>query len=457
MVAGIGQMTVERRLVITRGESPFGVFTVDLPVTSIGRSASNTVVLEGPAVSRWHAILTFGHDGICHVQDVGSRNGTFVAGERVGRTRLLAGRDFTVGPYRCQLVETPAPGSDGSGPADDATRDPSSPSRAAPAGPESRDGNLDPQLFLGTSEPTRDLLRKALKVAPSRIHVLITGESGSGKGVLGRLIHASSDRCRGPFVALNCAAIPGELVESELFGHRRGSFSGALADRIGKFQAADGGTLFLDEVGDMSGAAQAKILRAIEEQEIEPVGSPRPVHVDVRVLAATNRDIDAAVREGQFREDLLFRLAAVRLHVPPLRERPDDIVLLANCFLAQILDEVPSGRGSFFTSAAVEALLAHPWPGNARELRNAVAQAVLLREENAIGPADLRLAPPRTAPAARAPTASLAEVEGQQIETALAHHGWNILRTAKALGIQRKTLRDRIERLGLRRPGGETS
>jgi DNA-binding NtrC family response regulator len=287
-------------------------------------------------------------------------------------------------------------------------------------------------------------------VAATSVHVLITGPSGSGKGVVGRLLHRWSARAARPFVVVNCAAIPAELAESELFGHRRGAFTGATADQVGKFEAAHGGTLFLDEIGDMGLPAQAKILRAIEDQEIERVGEARPIRVDVRVVAATNQDLDGAVAASRFRLDLLYRLATVRIEVPPLRDRPDDIPLLANCMLAQLASEIPAAGDCTFSPGAIDALLAHPWPGNVRELRNVVASALILRRGQHIEAQDLRLGGRGDGGGDVPATASLEEVERGHIRRALDHHRGNILRTAKALGITRRTLRERIERYRLK-------
>jgi DNA-binding NtrC family response regulator len=324
----------------------------------------------------------------------------------------------------------------------------------------------EPRPFLGTSPAARRLLAQAHRAADTDLAVLIRGESGSGKGVVASLIHRTGARASGPYVVVNGAAIPGELVESELFGHRRGALTGAVSDRLGKFRAAHGGTLFLDEIGDLSLPAQAKILRAIEDQEIEPLGEPAPVRVDVRVMAATHQDLARAVEAGSFRGDLFHRIATLTLEVPPLRERQGDIVLLANWFLAQLVDEIPWAQGAAFGSDAIDALVAHDWPGNVRELRNTVAQALVARDGDLIRPEHLRFA--RTAeraPATPDPSAArrgqepggetLDEVAARHVARALERHAWNLSRAAQALGIARSTLRGRIARLGLRRERSE--
>ncbi|HEY7530109.1 MAG TPA: sigma-54 dependent transcriptional regulator, partial [Gemmatimonadota bacterium] len=233
--------------------------------------------------------------------------------------------------------------------------------------------------IVGTSPAIREVLERASRVAPTRASVLLTGESGTGKELLARAIHRMSDRRRGPFVEVNCAAIPGELIESELFGHEKGSFTGAHAQRKGKFESAHGGTLFLDEVGDMSAPAQAKVLRALQEGVIERVGGNEPISVDVRVLAATNKNLEEEIRAGSFREDLYYRLNVVPLHVPPLRERPEDLPDLARHFLAVYAQEnnQPPKR---FADDALEALARRDWPGNVRQLKNVVERLAILVE-----------------------------------------------------------------------------
>ncbi|MCQ4163015.1 sigma-54 dependent transcriptional regulator [Roseomonas sp. GC11] len=249
------------------------------------------------------------------------------------------------------------------------------------------------------------LFARADQVARAEASVLLTGESGTGKELMARRIHAASRRAAGPFVALNCAALPESLLESELFGHEKGAFSGALASRKGKFEQAEGGTLLLDEIGEMDLRLQAKLLRAIQEREIDRLGGTRPVKVDVRILAATNRDLAAEARAGRFREDLYFRLDVVRLHLPPLRERRGDILPLADLFAARYA-EVNGLPRRPLSAAARQALLAHPWPGNVRELENALHRAVLMAQGDEIGPEAIEL---RRAPLPAAPPAVAAE------------------------------------------------
>lgn len=231
--------------------------------------------------------------------------------------------------------------------------------------------------MVGESEPIQRVREMIHKVAPTDARVLITGANGTGKEVVARLIHAESNRAGQPLVEVNCAAIPSELIESELFGHVKGSFTGAIKDKTGKFEQADGGTLFLDEIGDMSLAAQAKVLRALQENEITRVGGDKAIHVNVRVLAATNKDLQKEIAEGRFREDLYHRLSVIPIHIPSLDERKDDIPMLVDYFCEQICSE-EGIRGKAFDAAAVAALQERSWTGNIRELRNVVERLIIL-------------------------------------------------------------------------------
>jgi transcriptional regulator with PAS, ATPase and Fis domain len=297
------------------------------------------------------------------------------------------------------------------------------------------------------------------KAASSGATVLVLGESGTGKEMVARVLHARSNRARGQFVAINCAAIPENLLESELFGHEKGSFTGAIGRRIGRFERATGGTLFLDEIGDMSLALQSKILRAIQEREVERVGGNSPVPIDVRIVAATNRDLAAAVREGRFREDLFYRLAVVTLNLPPLRERGPDLDLLASHLVARYARE--HGRPVRAVAEEVYAVLhAHPWPGNVRQLRNAMERAVVMSEGEVLLPQHLPAdilnpqAPPRAegSEPPEPPLVTLEEMEKRMIRRALSETGNNLTVAAERLGIHRNTLRRKIQEYGLGHP-----
>ncbi len=311
---------------------------------------------------------------------------------------------------------------------------------------------------VSVSAVMRRLLELSDRVAASEATVLITGESGTGKEVLARRIHVRSPRAEGPFVAVNCAAIPAELLESELFGHARGAFTGAVRDRAGRFRQASGGTLFLDEIAEIPLALQGKLLRALQERVVDPVGADAPVPVDVRILAATNRDLRARTRDGSFREDLFYRLDVVELPVPPLRERQDDIPTLVETFVS----EFAAGREITVPAAVVAELSRRPWPGNVRELKNACERMVILCRGDEVSLDDLPPAPGGSGagtaegasaafPPLPAEGLSLVDLEKRVIEGALRLKGGNITQAAVYLRIPRHILVYRIGKYGLRR------
>ena len=311
--------------------------------------------------------------------------------------------------------------------------------------------------IVGGSFAIRALLDRIEKVAPTDARVLITGENGTGKELVARAIHRLSPRAPEPFVEVNCAAIPSELIESELFGHMKGSFTGAHADRAGKFEQADGGTLFLDEIGDMSLAAQAKVLRALQEGIVTRVGGEKPIRVDVRIVAATNKNLEREIEAGGFREDLFFRLNVVPIHVPPLRERRDDISMLVRHFatLATAEQRLPARA---FTDDALERLSRMEWPGNVRELRNTVERLLILARGDEIAAADVERLVGGSASAGALP-GDLLDAETfadfkEQAERAfilakLREHDWNVSETARKIEMPRSNLYKKIERFGL--------
>jgi DNA-binding NtrC family response regulator len=310
--------------------------------------------------------------------------------------------------------------------------------------------DLPPEdVIVGSSTGMMAVFKTIAKAAGSDATVLVLGESGTGKEMVARVLHSRSHRARGQFVAINCAAIPENLLESELFGHEKGAFTGAIGRRIGRFERASGGTLFLDEIGDMSLALQSKILRAIQEREIERVGGNSTVGIDVRIVAATNRDLSAAVREGRFREDLFYRLAVVTLNLPALRERGADLDLLATHLVARYARE--HRRPVRAVSEEVFTILhRHPWPGNVRQLRNAMERAVVMAEGEVLLPQHLpaEVVAPQQArvaeDAAEMPLVTLEEMERRMIRRALAETGSNLTVAADRLGIHRNTLRRKI-------------
>ena len=311
--------------------------------------------------------------------------------------------------------------------------------------------------MIGESVAMARLREQVAMAAPTNGRVLIFGENGTGKELVARNIHAMSRRRGGPFVEVNCAAIPEELIESELFGHVRGAFTGAVADRRGKFELAHGGTIFLDEIGDMSLKTQAKVLRVLQEQVVEAVGGSARIRVDARVVAATNKDLTAEIRSGGFREDLYFRLNVIPIVVPPLRERQEDIPVLANHFMAMLAREY-GRRPKTFDSDTVASLQRHPWPGNVRELRNVIERLMIMVPGDRITPADLTLL---DGALAEGPTtvgramelAPLHEARDQfeknYILRALAAQQGNISRTAEALGVERSNLYRKMRSFGI--------
>lgn len=312
------------------------------------------------------------------------------------------------------------------------------------------------RFFMAESPAMKRLLADLRLVAPTEGRVLLTGENGSGKEEIARLLHDQSARARAPFVEVNCAAIPEELIESELFGHQKGAFTGAVRDQKGKFREAHGGTLFLDEVGDMSLKTQAKVLRALQEGRIEPVGGGGTVGVDVRVIAATNKDLAEEIKAGRFREDLYFRLAVVPLRVPPLRERAEELILLAEAFLDRLARRYgrPSKR---LGPDAKDLLLAHDWPGNVRELKNLMERAVILARgaditARDLGPLAARHVP-EPDPFSFPDFPSLKEArewfEGVYIQREIRLQNGNMTRAAERLGLDRSNLYKRLKALGL--------
>jgi DNA-binding NtrC family response regulator len=380
----------------------------------LGRSDDCEIVLDDGKVSREHARIVSEPSGLW-LEDLGSRNGTFLDGEPVKeRVRVAAGSIVRVGRSLLLVVEN----------------------FALLAGYPS---NAGPPLIGG---PALDPVRVAIaEVARSKSPIFIDGETGTGKEVTAELVHRSSGRS-GAFVTLNCASLPAELVESELFGHKRGAFSGSDRAREGLFRAADQGTLFLDELGELSPEVQTKLLRALDSGEVRPVGDDQPVFVDVRVVAATNRDPEAMVAEGKLREDLFHRIAALRVTLPPLRERREDIPLLVAHFLQEAAQP---------DVLAMERLLLHDWPGNVRELRHAVevararAQAQGGSEIQAEHVPEPRLSARKARPSASDADASLRA----RIETALSIRTGNMTQVARDLGMSRSTLYEAVDRLGI--------
>ncbi len=434
----------------------------------VGRDPSAAIVLDSPWISERHAEL-LGGDAPCIV-DLGSRNGTEVDGVRLqahvpwplssgsvvklGRVSMLVSRseELTSAVFR-RAAATP-------GAAAAHSTAPAAPSEAAPEGLVAHDKRMV------------EVCKLVESVAATRMSVLVTGETGVGKELIAQAIHRGSERSGRAMVVLNCAAIPDSLIESELFGYERGAFSGAVSAKPGMFEAADGSTLFLDEIGELPLQAQSKLLRVLENGEVLRLGTLRPRRVDVRIVAATNRNLASRIANGSFRADLFYRLNGITVHIPPLRQRPDDIEALAQHFARRCgLNASP-----LFTGEALAALAAHSFPGNVRELKAAVERAVLLAAGRSIDrdalvldgaeqvPARATSLPPSRAearerqtsiPAELSTEAVLAELERRerrQIEEALETTGGNQKDAAKLLGISRRTLMKRLDRYAIQRP-----
>lgn len=312
--------------------------------------------------------------------------------------------------------------------------------------------------LIARAEKMRDVVEIATQVARRDSTVLLSGESGTGKELLAKAIHQNSLRANKPFVTVNCGALPETLAESELFGHRKGSFTGAIADRAGKFEAANEGTIFLDEIGELTLPLQVKLLRVIQEREVDKIGNPHPVKVNVRILAATNRNLKNLVEDGQFREDLYYRLSVVTIDLPPLRDRRDDIPLLVQLFLKQFADRYGIS-GLSVSEEALEKLVSYNWPGNIRELQNVIERISVLAKSNTLGvmelPSEIRLSESRIASInLKLPDEGidLEEIEKEILLQALQKHAWNQTQAAKYLNISRKTLIYRMEKFALAEP-----
>jgi len=342
-------------------------YIFDQPAIGIGSMADNDLVLDDDSVSRYHAAIRLEDDHYV-IRDQGSTNGTFVNRVQVREAYLKAGCSVGFGKIELRFQSL---------------------DERVELTPSSRDAFGD---IVGKALRMREIYGILEKVAPTEATVVIEGETGTGKEVVARTIHARSAREKFPFVVVDCGAVPENLIESELFGHEKGSFTGAIATRQGLFQLANGGTLFLDEIGELSLELQPKLLRALERREVRPVGANRTERVDVRVLAATHRDLEEMVRQGKFREDLFYRLSVVRIFVPPLRERKEDIPILAKHFLRTArFNRDPEGNPKVkgLSREALDSLVAYHWPGNVRELLNVIERACSFADQETIQPEDL--------------------------------------------------------------------
>jgi DNA-binding NtrC family response regulator len=400
-------------LLVGRGGDARKLRLADRPV-HVGRGPDNDLVLADPAVSLRHCRLEPSAEGLV-LRDLGSSNGTFVNTVRVERALIGPGVEIRAGRTELRVVE----------------RD-----------PESRVAGTE---LVAESAAMLALLAEAQRAAQLPWPALVLGESGSGKEGVASLLHSQGPRRGRPFVALNGGGVPRELVESELFGHERGAFTGAQSARRGVFEQADGGTLFLDEIGELPLALQARLLRVLETGEVQRVGGEGARRMDVRVVCATHRNLRAMVAEGSFRQDLYFRIARLVLQVPPLRERPGDVKALAQHFLREL---VPLLGPRELSPEALTRLCAYPWPGNVRELRNVLSAAAVVSSAQCIGVAELEGALARLGGNGDARSQPTLDA----LQQAVAQHDGNLSAAARALGMARSTLRDRLRQLGQDEP-----
>ena len=391
----------------------------------IGRDEGCGLRIDHPSVSRRHAAIS-GHDELT-IRDLGSKNGT-----RLGTRVLMADESAPLPPGAVAMVGAMAVTVQGSRALSAATPPPTK-------GGADRDHDIVQNGFLRETAPLID------RVAASNLSVLLLGETGVGKDAIAEHIHLRSPRHAKPLLRLNCSALSESLLESELFGHEQGAFTGAARRRIGLLESADGGTIFVDEVGELPRSVQVKLLRVLEDRRITRVGGTDAKRVDVRFIAATNRDLAAEIEGGGFREDLYFRLSGVTLLIPPLRERRDEILPLAQAFLRR------ASKGALSLSEDASALLRkHDWPGNVRELRNVIERSAVLANGRLLRAEDVLLAPARTRPSGAGSTK--APTEAERIAEALQACSGNQTRAAAVLGISRRTLVNRLNSLGMPRP-----
>ena len=406
----------------------------------IGSAPDNDLVLDDSSASRTHAKLDGEEQGY-RLRDLGSKNGVWLAGNRVIEGLLTTSAQLRMGQTEIgfELLDEV---------------------HEIALSREPQFGHL-----LGQSPQMREIFALLAKVAPTDVTVLVQGESGTGKELVAEALHQHSRRASGPMVVFDCSAIQGNLVESELFGHIRGAFTGAVATRKGAMSEADGGTLFLDEIGELDMDLQPKLLRALEKREVRPVGSNERRRVDVRIVAATNRDLRQMVADGTFREDLYYRLAVVPVHLPPLRQRPEDVPLLVHHFMVDAQRTAGPGRSLTISFETMRRLQAHPWQGNVRELRNYIARAAVLSggeeldveldtDRPATVQADSGLPVHYELPFKDAKARLVDAFEREYWRRALDQHGWNVSAAARATGLHRKSLEYLVRKLDLKR-GGE--
>jgi DNA-binding NtrC family response regulator len=399
-------------------------YRIDLPHVRIGSDDSNALVIDDKHVSRFHCELRTTNEGFA-LKDLGSTNGTLVEGLAIKEAVLRSGAAITIGKTRLRFL------------ADDAEVE-------IPASTHSLFGEA-----VGTSAKMLDIFGVLERIAPTDLTVTLIGETGTGKDVIARSIHKASPRAKGPFVVFDCGAVAPNLIESELFGHEKGAFTGAVTERAGAFERADGGTLFLDEIGELALDLQPKLLRAIEHRAVRRVGGNDEISVNVRLVAATNKNLESDARAGRFREDLYFRLSVVTLEIPSLRQRRDDLALLAQAILRQL-----SRSDVTMAPETMHVLESYDWPGNVRELRNVIESAAAVCDGPTLEPKHLLFFRPRvrrepTAPALPLAGKTLESIEKAAIQQTLEQFGGNKTQAARALGIAASTLYEKIKKYSL--------
>jgi len=427
----VPRTTAVPKLVATTGPSAGRAFAVTRATSTVGRHPTNDFVVDDPRVSGTHLELTRVGDRV-RIQDVGSTNGTWLGAHRVTDIEIAPGAELTIGDSTLRL-ETDA--------------------SAAP--PPAAESDSFGQL-VGRSAVMRELFATLERIAPKELAVLVQGETGTGKEEVARAIHAASPRANGPFIVIDATALPEALAESLLFGHEKGAFTGAHERRIGFFEAARGGTVFIDEVGELPSVLQAKFLRVLERREIIRVGGHTPLPIDVRVLAATNRDLRNAIDKGRFREDLYFRLAQVRVFVPPLRQRLEDLPLICAKLLAR------AGSDAMIDVEALEHLSSMPWPGNVRELNNVLLRASALAQDGVIrrqdvagegegfrGTADERTALDLSGTFGDAKDRAIERFERAYLALLMKRCQGNLSAAARQADVARHHLRDLLKKRGL--------
>jgi DNA-binding NtrC family response regulator len=416
------------KLVVLSGPDKGKTLVVDQPELTIGSKQDSDLVLSDPTVSRLHAVLIESAGGYL-IRDMDSTNGTYLDGVLVREAFLDFGRTVSLGETQMKFVPF---------------------EQRIEVFPSSE--NVFGEVY-GQSLEMRNIFGVLERVSSTDVTIVLTGETGTGKELLARAIHGRSLRARGPFVVFDCGSVAENLIESELFGHEKGAFTGATSSRQGVFETAQGGTLFLDEIGELGLDLQPKLLRVLETREVKRVGGTMTGRIDFRLIAATHRDLATEVKAGRFREDLFYRISVLRLRIPPLRERKEDIPLVAHQLLRNLSSEYKIGVVPEAARETLEILISYDWPGNIRELRNVLSRTIAMGGQKVICPRDLLLSPDSEVTTMRMDSLigkSLQEIESAAIVQTLNAHDGNKTQTARALGIAYSTLYEKMKKYGIR-------